>query len=126
MRTLRRWLLALPLFAVTIFVSAFLLFLVQPMIGKLILPKLGGTPQVWNTSMVSFQTFLLLGYAYSHWVSTKLRLRPQLILHCCLLVIPIGLILWHPFYATVHEWSPPSEGNPIPQTLLLLATLVGV
>ena len=54
--------MALPLFAVTVFVSAFVLFLVQPMVGKMILPKLGGTPQVWNTCMVFFQSALLAGY----------------------------------------------------------------
>lgn len=118
--------MALPLFAITLFVSAFLLFLVQPMIGKLILPKLGGTPQVWNTCMVFFQSVLLLGYAYTHSVSTKLKLRQQLVLHCVLLVIPIGLILWNPFYDAVHGWTPPSGSNPIPQTLLLLATVVGI
>jgi hypothetical protein len=118
--------LALPLFAITLFVSAFLLFLVQPMIGKLVLPKLGGTPQVWNTCMVFFQSVLLLGYAYTHSVSTRLKLRQQLVLHGILLVIPIGLILWHPFYETVHGWTPPAGSNPIPQTLLLLAIVVGI
>src|SRR5437764_12195147 len=58
--------LALPLYAFTLFVSAFILFLVQPIIGKIILPKLGGTPQVWNTCMVFFQMVLLAGYAYTH------------------------------------------------------------
>src|SRR3954471_24901490 len=102
-----RWPLALPLFAITLFVSAFLLFLVQPMIGKLILPKLGGTPQVWNTCMVFFQSALLLGYAYTHWVSTKLKLRQQLILHSCLLLVPIAMMFVFPFYETVKSWVPP-------------------
>lgn len=118
--------MALPIFAITLFVSAFLLFLVQPMIGKLILPKLGGTPQVWNTCMVFFQSVLLLGYAYTHSLSTRLKLRQQLMVHCALLVVPIGLIIWQPFYSTVYEWEPPTGGNPIPQTLMLLATLVGI
>ena len=65
--------MALPIFAVTLFVSAFMLFLVQPMIGKMILPALGGTPQVWNTCMVFFQAALLAGYAYTHTVSTRLQ-----------------------------------------------------
>src|SRR6267378_4020947 len=121
-----RWPLALPIFAITIFVSAFLLFLVQPLIGKLILPKLGGTPQVWNTCMVFFQSVLLLGYAYTHSVSTKLKLRHQLMLHCGLLVIPIALVLYNPFYDAVRTWSPPAGSNPIPQTLLLLAVVVGI
>src|SRR5262249_27529603 len=54
------------LFAITLFVSATLLFLVQPMIAKMILPLLGGTPAVWNTCMVFFQAALLAGYAYAH------------------------------------------------------------
>ena len=73
--------MALPLFAITLFVSAFLLFLVQPMIGKMILPKLGGTPQVWNTCMVFFQTVLLVGYAYTHTVSTSSSRASRSLLH---------------------------------------------
>src|SRR5260370_9658526 len=61
--------LALLLFAVTLFTSAFLLFQVQLIMGALLLPKLGGTPQVWNTCMVFFQTALLAGYAYTHLMS---------------------------------------------------------
>jgi len=56
-----RWPLARIVFTLTIFVSAFMLFLVQPLIGKLILPKLGGTPQVWNTCMLFFQSGPPLG-----------------------------------------------------------------
>src|SRR5437867_5705906 len=102
-----RWPLALPIFTITIFVSAFLLFLVQPLIGKLILPKLGGTPQVWNTCMVFFQSALLLGYAYTHSVSTRLKLRQQLMLHGGILMVPIVMMLLFPIYATVQDWSPP-------------------
>src|SRR4030095_11556193 len=54
------------LFGLTLFVSALLLFLVQPMVGKMILPLLGGTPAVWNTCMVFFQALLLAGYYYAH------------------------------------------------------------
>src|SRR5260221_5636823 len=88
-----RWPLALPLFAITLFVSAFLLFLVQPIMGKMILPKLGGTPQVWNTCMVFFQTALLVGYGYTHTVSTFLKVRAQVILHCLVLFIPLIFLL---------------------------------
>lgn len=118
--------MALPIFAITLFISAFLLFLVQPMIGKLILPKLGGTPQVWNTCMVFFQSVLLLGYAYTHSVSTKLKLRQQLMVHGGLLVIPIILVVAFPFYQTVKDWDPPAGSNPIPETLMLLAWVVGI
>ena len=68
-------------FAFTLFVSAFLLFLVQPMIGKMILPRLGGTPQVWNTCMLFFQIVLLAGYSYTHSISTWLKPRQQMIVH---------------------------------------------
>src|SRR5256714_5893613 len=88
-----RWPLALPLFAITLFVSAFLLFLVQPLIGKMILPKLGGTPQVWNTCMMFFQMTLLVGYGYTHFVSTKLSLRRQITVHCILLFLPFVFLL---------------------------------
>jgi hypothetical protein len=84
-----RWALALPLFSATLFISAFILFLVQPIIGKLILPMLGGTPQVWNTCMVFFQTALLAGYGYTHTATTRLPVRKQLIVHCCFLVLPL-------------------------------------
>jgi hypothetical protein len=117
--------LALPLFAATLFVSAFLLFLVQPMIGKMILPKLGGTPQVWNTCMVFFQAALLAGYAYTHTVSTRLKLRHQLLVHGLILFVPLLILLpGGPFNIT--GWVPPPGANPIPSTLLLLTVVVGI
>src|SRR5579883_1777339 len=88
-----RWPLALPLFSVTLFISAFLLFLVQPLMGKLILPKLGGTPQVWNTCMVFFQTALLAGYAYTHTSGTRLKLHSALVVHCVLLAVALPFFL---------------------------------
>src|SRR5436190_7969517 len=75
-------------YALTLFTSATLLFLVQPMIGKMILPLLGGTPAVWNTCMVFFQGVLLAGYAYTHFVSTRLSRRTQLLLQAALLAGP--------------------------------------
>ena len=64
--------MALFVYTITLFVSAFLLFLVQPIVGQKILPKLGGTPSVWNTCVVFFQMALLAGYAYTHTVTTRL------------------------------------------------------
>ncbi len=117
--------MALLFFTITLFVSAFLLFLVQPIIGKMILPKLGGTPQVWNTCMVFFQTALLAGYFYTHTVSTYLRTRTQIILHCVLLFVPLLILLpWGPF--NVVSWVPPAGGNPIFATLWLLTIVVGI
>jgi hypothetical protein len=121
-----RWLLARIVFTLTIFVSAFMLFLVQPLIGKLILPKLGGTPQVWNTCMLFFQSALLLGYAYTNAVTTRLKLRQQLALHSAVLAIPIVIMLAFPIYSEVQGWTPPTGSNPIFDTLFLLAKIVGI
>jgi hypothetical protein len=109
------------LFAVTLFVSAFLLFLVQPMVGKMVLPLLGGTPAVWNTCMVFFQAALLAGYAYTHTVSTRLPVRRQLVLQAAILVLPF---LFLPF--AVGAWQPPTESNPVFAVLWLLALMVGI
>ena len=118
--------LVLWLFAVTLFVSAFLLFLVQPMIGKMILPNLGGTPQVWNTCMVFFQAALLAGYGYTHFVSTQLKLRMQLILHGIVLFVPLLVFALGSFRDKTMDWFPPPGSNPILFTLLLLLVVVGV
>jgi hypothetical protein len=75
------------LFSLTIFVSALLLFLVQPLTAKMILPSLGGTPAVWNTCLFFFQSVLLGGYAYAHLVTKKLRPLGQTILQLFLLVM---------------------------------------
>jgi len=119
--------LALPIFIVTIFVSSFLLFLVQPMVGKMILPRLGGAPQVWCTCMVFFQAALLAGYGYTHTISTRLPHRRQLLVHAGLLLLPFLFLLvvfGRPFN---FDWFvPPPGGNPIGETLLVLAAVVGV
>ncbi|MFO0967002.1 MAG: hypothetical protein U0793_15650 [Gemmataceae bacterium] len=110
----------LPLFAATLFVSATLLFLVQPMIGKMILPRLGGTPAVWNTCMVFFQAVLLAGYAYTHTLNSFPRRRQVvvqlLLLACPFLVLPFAL----------GAWTPPAEQNPVLSVLWLLLGLVGL
>src|SRR5438477_3881868 len=104
----RRWrLFVLFYFALTLFTSATLLFFVQPMIGKMILPRLGGTPAVWNTCMVFFQAVLLVGYAYTHAVSTWPR-RRQVLLQVGLLVLPFVVL---PF--SLGDWQPPADHNPI-------------
>ena len=74
------------LYAVTLFVGAALLFLVQPLVGKLLLPLVGGTPGVWNTCMVFFQIVLLGGYLYAHRSTGKLGVRRQAVFHMMLLV----------------------------------------
>ena len=107
----------LPLFAITLFLSAFLLFLVQPMVGKMILPALGGAPAVWNTCMVFFQAVLLAGYAYAHGSVAWLGVRRQAALHVVLLSVPLLLSVL--LIAAVLPISidtdavPASEDNPV-------------
>ncbi|HEY6246829.1 MAG TPA: fused MFS/spermidine synthase [Pyrinomonadaceae bacterium] len=111
------------LFGVTIFVSAALLFSVEPMIAKMLLPVLGGTPAVWNTCMVFFQAALLAGYGYalmlSRW-SLRTQLTVQLLLLTgALISLPIGL-------SSAWISSVPASGNPSTWLLACLAATVGV
>jgi SAM-dependent methyltransferase len=75
------------LFSSTLFLSASLLFWVQPMIAKMLLPLLGGVPAVWNTCLVFFQAMLLGGYAYAHFVSTRLSIPKQMAAHFGVLAV---------------------------------------
>jgi hypothetical protein len=89
-----RW--ARPLFVATIVTGSFLLFLTQPMIARMALPRLGGAPAVWNSAMLVYQALLLGGYAYAHWIG-RLPMRRQAGLHLGLFAIaalwlPIGLL----------------------------------
>jgi SAM-dependent methyltransferase len=106
-------------FVATIFTSSFLLFLVQPMIARMALPRLGGAPSVWNSAMLVYQALLLAGYAYAHWLG---RFRPprQAIIHFILLAaagltLPIGLM------AAV----PPPDANPFLWVPWLLLASIG-
>lgn len=99
----------LPLYAGTIFLSAFLLFSVQPMFTKMVTPSLGGTPAVWSIAMVFFQAVLLAGYAYAHALNRLLQPREAGIAHLGLmmLVIVVGL----PIALSQTMGAPPSEGH---------------
>src|SRR5690349_14687813 len=77
----------LPLVAATLFLSAALLFAVQPMLTKMVLPQLGGTPGVWNTCLCFFQAMLLLGYLYAHLSTKCLKARTQLGVHVLVLAL---------------------------------------
>src|ERR1700733_10644660 len=83
--TLLRW-----LYALTIFLSAFLLFVVEPMAAKQLLPTLGGSSAVWTTCLVFFSLVLLLGYLYAHWVSSRFDSRKQAVIH--ILLLTAGLL----------------------------------
>lgn len=104
------------LFASTLFLSATLMFVLQPMFGKILLPLLGGTPAVWNTCMVFYQTLLFLGYLYAHRLTTHSEHQRQIQIHTALLIfsfiaLPVGLS---------DNITPPTDSNP---TLWLIWTL---
>ncbi len=101
--------------------SAFLLFSIQPMVAKMLLPILGGSPSVWNTAMVFYQATLLGGYFYSHVVSKKLAFKNQVKVHLVLLVLPA--IVLPLYYGDLH---PSGTGNPIGWMLGVMALSVGL
>src|SRR5262245_52227918 len=111
------------LFAATIFVSAALLFAVEPMIAKMLLPVLGGTPAVWNTCMVFFQTALLAGYGYALIVS-RWPIRRQLVVQVFLLTL--GLISLPLGLSAYWVNAVPATGNPSLWLLACLAATVGL
>ncbi len=111
-----------PLFAATLLVSATLLFLIQPMFAKMVLPLLGGTPSVWNTCMVFYQAVLLGGYLYAHFSVRWLGPRRQALLHLALLTTPWMVLP----LALASGWTPPAQSNPIGWLLLLLAVSIGL
>ena len=109
-------------YAFTIFLSAFLLFEVQPMIGKIVLPWFGGAAAVWSTCILFFQAALLAGYLYAHTVTKYLRPRKQAMLHVGLLAVSLAVlpILPSPF------WKPSHAGDPSLRILLLLTSTIGL
>ena len=109
-------------YAVTIFTGAFLLFQVQPLIGKYILPWFGGGPGVWTTCMLFFQVLLLGGYAYAHFSSRWLKPRAQAIVHLVLLAAALALLPIIPN----DSWKPPGDGNPTLRILALLGVTLGL
>src|SRR3954463_11052224 len=79
-------------YAATIFTSAFLLFQIQPMISKAILPWFGGTPAVWTICLLFFQSLLFAGYAYAHFTNAWLRPGQQAVLHILVIIIALALL----------------------------------
>jgi spermidine synthase len=109
-------------FALTIFTGAFLLFQVQPLIGKYILPWFGGGPGVWTTCLLFFQTVLLAGYAYAHFSSTYLKPRTQAIVHLVLLALSLAVL---PITPSEH-WKTAIAGDPNWRILVLLMVTIGL
>jgi hypothetical protein len=119
------------IYALTIFLSAFLLFQIEPMIAKYLLPWFGGTAMVWTTCLLFFQILLLAGYAYAHLIGTKLAPRRQVGIHIGLIAICVTVILLRALFSdtpvlpgaglkTVHA------DFPVLRILLVLGTSVGL
>ena len=106
--------------ALTAAMSACLLFLLEPMFAKLILPRMGGAANVWIAAMMFYQVTLLAGYLYAH-LSSSLSVRNQWLLH---LILTIAAMTALPV-AVPTDWIPPSEGNPAWSLTLMMATAIG-
>jgi len=102
--------LLLPVFVAAVFTSALLLFAVQPMFTRMVLPRLGGSPSVWSVAMVFFQTMLLAGYAYAHFLTRYAPARLAVALHCGLLVVAA---LTLPLAIPEGWGAPPPTGAPV-------------
>lgn len=111
----------LTLFSAGALTSAFLLFWVEPLFAKMVLPLLGGSPAVWNTCLMFFQSMLLLGYLYAHLSSRYLEPRRQAWLHVGLLVLALASLP----IAIPRGSAPPASGNVIPWLVQLLSVAVG-
>ncbi|MDC8755983.1 spermidine synthase [Janthinobacterium fluminis] len=110
------------LYACTIFLSAFLLFQIQPIIGKMILPWFGGSAAVWSTCMLFFQVLLLLGYLYAHLTTRRLRPRRQALLHIALLAASVALLP-----ITLDEaYKPAGNAEPTLTIIGLMAASIGL
>lgn len=107
------------LFLLTILTGSFLLFLVQPMVARMALPRLGGAPAVWNSAMLVYQALLLGGYAYAHRLSREAP-RRQAMIHIALLLVAA---LWLPL--GLASFQPPADGSPIFWVPWLLIASIG-
>jgi hypothetical protein len=119
------------LYVLSIFVSAFLLFQVQPMISRYILPFFGGTPAVWSTVQLFFQVFLTGGYAYAFWIIRRISTKKQARVHITVLVISLALVaalgfFWPSPVTPDASWKPLSLDTPILDIFKLLFVAVGL
>ena len=112
----------MTLYAATIFLSAFLLFQVQPLIAKIILPWFGGSAAVWSAAMLFFQLCLLAGYSYAHLLTRRFSAKVQMQVHAALLVISCALL---PILPSAY-WKPVGASDPTARILLLLTATIGL
>jgi len=118
--------LNIAVYSLTIFLSAALLFQVQLIFAKHILPFFGGVPSVWNTCMFSFQVLLLLGYGYAHLLRTRFTLHQQRLLHTSLLLVSAILLValwfhWGTPLTPGANWRPGFKDSPVTKILQLVA-----
>jgi len=109
------------LFATTLLLGAGLIFTVEPMFAKMVLPRAGGSPAVWNTCVVFFQAAMLAGYAYAHLATRWLPRRQQIALHVTLVLLAMAALP----VAVPRDWTPPVDSTPIPWLLLTLTAGLG-
>jgi hypothetical protein len=107
------------------FLSATLLFVVEPMLGKMLMPMLGGTPAVWITCVVFFQLMLLAGYLYAHAAFRFLSRRKQIAMHLAIVSLPLLIAGMLPLHL-LAGWEPPIGSNPVGWVMLLLLLAVGL
>ena len=110
------------LYTITIFLSAFLLFQVQPVMAKVTLPWFGGSASVWSACMLFFQAVLLLGYLYAHLLMRSLKPKAQAAVHASFLAVSLLLLRVLPD----PKWKPSGSGQPVLHILGLLAATVGL
>ncbi len=110
------------LFAGTLFISATLMFILQPLFGKLLLPLLGGSPAVWNTCMVFYQMLLFFGYLYAHFISTRLAKLRQVQVHGAFIFISLMALP----VALPDNMMPPTDGNPTLWLVWILFISIGL
>src|SRR5271170_4714203 len=113
------------IYAITIFTGSFLLFQVEPLLARYILPWFGGSSAVWITCMLFFQLLLVAGYAYSHLIATRLRPRQQAIVHvaivsACVMLMGALAVIWQSPITPGLSWKPLSPDFPIARIFVVL------
>src|SRR4029079_7495391 len=109
------------LFTATTFTASSLVFLIQPMFAKMMLPKLGGSPAVWNTCVLFFQTTLLAGYSYAHLTTRWLGVRRQAVVHLVLMVAALAFLP-----LTLGEEYPRAGSSPVWWLLVTMTVRLGL
>jgi hypothetical protein len=112
----------LGFYTACIFTSAFMLFLVEPMVAKMLLPLVGGAPTIWTAAVLFFQAGLLAGYAYAHGLARQLSSRQQAAVHLGVMLLPLFFL---PISVPLG-WTLPTSGSPVLSILLLLSLMVGL